>query len=199
MPSNRRRAKNSWFRIPAFVVTLAAGTLSSLLLVKHLSHGSPTSRDFIPPDTVLVIRVRRALTSRTAQIGDRWEASLEAVKGVAGISPGLAVEGRCLAAQKAIPGIRAGYLRVVLSEMRDRRGHRLPVRTATLSQLGNQVLKIDSSLGAAPRIASPHRGSSTGWGSQDAVILPEAELRFVLVEPLDVTGHRRHLECCEPD
>src|SRR5215471_9370766 len=195
MPSKRRRVRRSFFRALAFVVFLPAGTLSLLLVVELLSHGLSSSRDLIPPGTVLVIHLRRALTSGTAHIGDQLEARLEAVKGAAGISPDLAVEGRCLAARKAIPGNRAGYLRVVLSELRDGRGHRLPLRTTTLSQLGNEVLGIDPSFGAPPKTANLHPGSyATGRGSREAVIRPEAELSFALVEPLDVTGHRGHLE-----
>jgi hypothetical protein len=59
MPSKGRRVGNSFSRVLAFVVILAAGTLSSLLVVEHLSHGSPSSREVIPPDTVLVIRPAR--------------------------------------------------------------------------------------------------------------------------------------------
>ena len=193
MPFEGRAIKKLSFNV-VLPVSLAAG-ISLVLMVKHLTHGSPRSTELIPPGTVLVIRLNQRLTSRTAHIGDRFKARLAVVKGAASVHSGLWVEGECLAARKALPGRRAGYLRIALSKLRDRRGHTLPLQTTTLSQWGNQVLDFDTSLGAALKTGSQGPGLylTPATGSQEAVIRPEAQLSFVLIEPLVATGHREHL------
>jgi len=108
MPFEGRAIKKLSFNV-VLPVSLAAG-ISLVLMVKHLTHGSPRSTELIPPGTVLVIRLNQRLTSRTAHIGDRFKARLAVVKGAASVHSGLWVEGECLAARKALPGRRVGGL-----------------------------------------------------------------------------------------
>jgi hypothetical protein len=181
-------------RVAVFVVPMVVvGALCLAMLVKRLFLGSPSSADVIPAGAVIVIRVAHPLSSQTAHLGDRFQARLEAVKGTIGILSGLLVEGRCIAAQRS--GLRAGYLRLTISELRDLRGHRLPLRTTTLSQWGKRVLGVDASSGAAlnatPEIPGLYSTPKSEAG--EAVITPQAQLSFVLLEPLVAAGHRSHL------
>src|SRR6266581_7410410 len=64
-----------------FAAVLTAWLVGSLVMVKRLSIGSVAPAPIIPAGTVLVIHLTRPLTSRTAQLGDRLHARVEAVKG----------------------------------------------------------------------------------------------------------------------
>src|SRR5437667_11518718 len=113
-----------------FVVAtmLTAGLVGSLVMVKRLLIGSIAQAHIIPSGTVLVVHLTHPLTSRTAQLGDRFQARIEAVKGTVGIPSSLSVEGECLAARKVRQGQGGGYLRLGLSALRDRHGHKLHIQ-----------------------------------------------------------------------
>src|SRR5947208_11075909 len=114
-----------------FAAILTAGLVGSLVMVKRLLIGSVAPTQVIPSGTVLAVHLTHPLTSRTAQLGDRFQARIEAVKGTVGIPSSLSVEGECLAARKARRGQGGGYLRLGLSVLRDRRGHKLQIQTTT--------------------------------------------------------------------
>jgi hypothetical protein len=187
---------------PVFPFVVAAlltpGLVGSLVMVRRLLIGSVAPADIVPSGAVLVIHLTHPLTSRTAQLGDRFQARLEAVNGAAGIPSNLSVEGQCLAARKARLGQRGGYLRLGLSRLRDRRGHKLQIQTTTLSRWGGRVLGTDTGAGAA-RAALRVTGRDSGLqlaqesGSREAVVKPDERLTFELIEPLILTGHRGHL------
>ncbi len=176
-----------------FAAILTAGLVGSLVMVKRLLIGSVAPTQVIPSGTVLVIHLTHPLTSRTAQLGDRFQARVEAVKGAVGIRSSLPVEGECLAARKAHQG--GGYLRLGLSGLRDRRGHKLQIQTTTLSRWGDRLQGADTSLEAVLRRAELNSGLQPAQeiGSREAVVNPEERLSFVLIEPLVLTGHRGHL------
>jgi hypothetical protein len=173
---------------------LTAGLIGSLVMVRRLSIGSVAPANIIPSGTVLVVHLTHPLTSRTAQLGERFQARLEAVKGPAGIPSNLSVEGECLAARKVYQGHGGGYLRLGLSALRDRHGHKLQIQATTLSRWGGRLLGVDTTLGAALRSARHDSGLQPApeSGSREAVVNPEERLSFVLIEPL-ILRHRGHL------
>ena len=174
---------------------LTTGLVGSLLMVRRLLIGSVAPADIIPSGAILVIRLTRPLTSRTAQLGDRFQARLEAVDGAAGIPPNLSVEGQCLAARKAQRGQGGGYLRLGLLRLRDRRGHTVQIQTTTHSRWGGRVLGTDTSRGAALRVTGRDSGLQLAQesGSREAVVNADERLTFELIEPLIVKVHRGHL------
>jgi hypothetical protein len=188
------KATNKGRFLLALDAILASGLVGSLLIVKQLLTRSVAPAHVIPAGTVLVIHLTHPLTSRTAQLGDRFQARLEAVKGAVGIPPGLSVEGECLASRKARRGQSAGYLRLVLSGLRDSRGHKLQIQTVTLSRWGDRVLGANTGLKALPRSTERDFGSQPPQQSQspEAVVHPEERLSFALMEPVVLSGQRGH-------
>jgi hypothetical protein len=179
---------------PFAVGILAAGLVGSLVMVKRLLIGSVAPALIIPSGTVLVVHLTHPLTSRTAQLGDRFQARLEAVKGAAGIPSNLSVEGECLAARKVHQDQGGGYLRLALSALRDRHSHKLQIQTTTLSRWGGRVLRTDTAPGSVLRSARRDSGLQLAQesGSREAVVNPDEHLTFILIEPL-ILRHRDHL------
>jgi hypothetical protein len=203
-PPNRGRAirvmplqANAIKRTPflfVFAAILTAGLVGSLVMLKRLLPGSIAPAHIIPAGTVLVVHLNHPLTSRTAQLGDWFQARLEAVKGAVGIPSNSLVEGKCLAARKARRDRSGGYLRLGLSRLRDPRGHKLQIQTTTLSRWGGRLHGTDTSLEAVLRSAERDSGLQPAQesGSPEAVVNPEERLSFVLIEPLVLTEQSGH-------
>jgi hypothetical protein len=175
--------------------SMIAGAVLVALLVRRSIFGSGHGSEEVPQGTVLVVRLTEPLSSKTTRLGDKFHGHLDTVKGTVAVHPGLQVEGLCVAAQKAVPGLRGGYLRLALSGLQDREGHRLPVQTATVSVWGN---------GTEQGEPSPSVAMGTTWRDRplpatvdgkmrEAVMAPPTQMSFMLIEPLITTGHQRHL------
>jgi hypothetical protein len=175
--------------------SMIAGAVLVALLVRRSIFGSGHGSEVIPQGTVLVVRLTEPLSSRTTRLGDKFHGHLDTVKGTVAVHTGLRVEGLCVAAQKAIQGLRGGYLRLALSGLQDREGHRLPVQTATVIVWGNRTEQGGPSPIVTMGSTSRDRPlPTTAEGKmREAVVGPPTQLSFMLIEPLIVTGHQRHL------
>lgn len=178
---------------------ILAGVASTLLLfsgLKKVRSAAPDAAAVIPPGTALTIRLRHPLTSRTARLGDvfeAWVVSTKTPKGTPSIPLGARVEGRCVAAREGEADGRPGYLRLALSGLRDSRGHLTPLETMTFSVWGSRALEAQSESAElakpAPQMAREHSSASAGESHQ-AVVTPEASLTFVLLRPVAVAGQQ---------
>src|SRR5439155_1899182 len=164
--------------------SMIAGAIIVALLVRRSIFGSAHGSDVVPSGTVLVVRLTEPLSSRTTRLGDKFHGRLDTVKGTVAVHPGVQIEGLCVAAQKAIQGLRGGYLRLALSALQDRDGHRLPVQTATVSVWGNGTEQGEPSPSVSMVTAWSDRPLPTAVDGkmQEAVVGPPTQLSFMLIE-----------------
>ena len=168
------------------MVAVAAGVLCLLLRLMATGPGAWDKGGVIRPGTILTVQPARPLTSRSARLGDVFQArvvSAQAKDGGAVIPAGALVEGRCVAVRAGEGIAHPGYLRLALSGLEDAEGRFVPLETTTSSQLGNSILQASRGLGDT----SPRTSRAT---SNDAVVTPESRLTFVLLKPAELAGRR---------
>jgi len=186
----KRRAKGRIVRILLTASMITLGVILALFVRRSL-WGSGHRSDAVPSGTIFVVRLTEPLSSRTTRLGDKFRGRLDAVKGTAAVHPGLEVEGLCVAARKAVRG--GGYLRLALSKLRDREGHRLAVQTATISVWGGPPEQHESAGAIDPGSTPADHRLTSAAEMRDAALAPPAQISFMLIEPLIIAGHRRHL------
>jgi hypothetical protein len=162
-----------------------------VLLVRRSVFGH--AREIVPSGAVFVVDLSESLSSRTIRLGQRFYGRLDSVEGTTAIHPGLQVEGVCVAARSAVRGRRGGYLRLTLSGVRDREGHRLPLQTATISVWGDGPGQVSVLPGSIAAQSQKDQKLTRRGELHDAGLDPSTQLLFKLIEPLMTTGHERHL------
>jgi hypothetical protein len=176
---------------------LAAGAAAWVIVgAETLWHPAAISAMVVPPGTTLLVRLTHPLNSRTARLGEGFEARVVSIaaKGAPGIPLGARVEGRCLAVRAGGPEGRPGYLRLTLSGLVDSQGHFFPLETTTVSWWGSRVVELSSQPTAfLYQESSPDRAGPLGiyagaWKSADVALTPDSVLTFVLLKRAVMTG-----------
>jgi hypothetical protein len=171
---------------------LAAGAAAWVIVgAETLWHPAAISAMVVPPGTTLLVRLTHPLNSRTARLGEGFEARVVSIaaKGAPGIPLGARVEGRCLAVRAP-----SGYLRLTLSGLVDSQGHFFPLETTTVSWWGSRVVELSSQPTAfLYQESSPDRAGPLGiyagaWKSADVALTPDSVLTFVLLKRAVMTG-----------
>jgi hypothetical protein len=173
------------------MVAVAAGVLCLILRLMATGPGAWDKGGVIQPGTILTVQPARPLTSRSARLGDVFQArvvSAQATDGGAVIPAGALVEGRCVAVRAGQGNAHPGYLRLALSGLEDVEGRFVPLETTTSSQLGNSIFEAGRSPGDTSPIEA--RGKTSRATSNDAVVTPESRLRFVLLKSAELAGRR---------
>lgn len=183
------------------VITAAAlgtGAVCLFIGIKLLGSGSSESPKVIPMGTTLTVRLTEPISSQTAQLGDVFEARVVSGRGANGeqvVSPGVGVEGRCVAVRAGEGDERAGYLRLTLSGLWDDDGHFFPLETTTYSISGNWVMNPADQKAGEDRPAvnsfSVAQGlSSAARNSNEAFVSTSDEMTFVLSRPAVIRSRR---------
>jgi len=172
----------------AFETLTVVAAMAFLLGIKTLwPEAFPSSR-LIPRGTVLRVQLDDPISSRTAQLGDRFYGHILSTQGADELAltlAGVRVVGRCVAARDGQPAGEPGYLRLVLSGLIDSGGHIAPLDTSTVSFWGKQMVGSEAGAGLV-RGGSLARASGPARSAQppeDAVAAPERQLSFVMLRP----------------
>ena len=172
----------------AFETLTVVATLAFLLGIKTLWPEVLASSRLIPRGTVLTVQLDNPISSRTAQLGDRFYGHIISAQGADELAPtlvGVRVVGRCVAARDGQPAGEPGYLRLALSGLIDSAGHIAPLDTSTVSFWGEQVMSSQVAAGLV-RGATLARGANATRSappSEEVAAAPDGQLSFVMLRP----------------
>ena len=142
------------------------------------ANGISPSQSLIPPTsrlaegTPVTVRLRKTLSSASAQAGDSFEGTLDdpvAVEGQTLIPSGAAVTGRVLDVKPSGNSRSPGYMRIAL---------------VSVSVSGKTVLIETSSIFAKAAISGEHATQSTG--ANDVAFTPDHRVTFRLARSTDL-------------
>jgi hypothetical protein len=194
MRNDNNRQACGWTTF-AFEILTVAATFCLLLGIKILWPEVLASSRLIPRGTVLTVKLDSPVSSQTARLGDEFQGRVITASGTDALAALLAdarVVGRCVAVRNGQPGGEPGYVRLALSGLRDLEGHVTPLDTSTVSLWGGRPMGSDGTaeLIDSPTLATGAAPMPSAQHSDEVVVAPGQQLRFVLLSPAVVAYHR---------